>query len=279
MTASKYPFPTVCADKASTDWFSSISRTLRWNEREKQKSFVVVEEDNEPAKNNPKRSGQKASESARQDAREPHQEEEEDEEKDEDDEEEEFDIDEWVFSPSKSADLCSKSGGENTNPSSPQNHPIDPRIPLLSRLDYAPHKSGVDTPDRFVTPYSAPPRLSQRHLVEALAAAEIDSRDGEVGQRDHIRGEMGNMRVDGVHAIPTGRGGVTHELAHSSSSPNTQHRGARTPRPHAGRSVSDLSVQASRPGKRKEEICKAKAFAFFGQDDSASDMSDETSEC
>lgn len=27
------------------DWFQSISRTLRWNEREKQKSFVVVEED------------------------------------------------------------------------------------------------------------------------------------------------------------------------------------------------------------------------------------------
>jgi NAD+ kinase len=49
VTASKYPFPTVCADKASPDWFNAISRTLRWNEREKQKSFVVVEEDNEPA--------------------------------------------------------------------------------------------------------------------------------------------------------------------------------------------------------------------------------------
>jgi NAD+ kinase len=47
VTASKYPFPTVSADKASTDWFSSVSRTLRWNEREKQKSFVVVEEDAE----------------------------------------------------------------------------------------------------------------------------------------------------------------------------------------------------------------------------------------
>ena len=44
MTASKYPFPTVCADKQSTDWFHAISRTLKWNERERQKSFVVVEE-------------------------------------------------------------------------------------------------------------------------------------------------------------------------------------------------------------------------------------------
>ncbi|KAF9222613.1 ATP-NAD kinase [Gyrodon lividus] len=44
ISASKYPFPTVCADKQSTDWFHSISRTLKWNERQRQKSFVVVEE-------------------------------------------------------------------------------------------------------------------------------------------------------------------------------------------------------------------------------------------
>lgn len=44
VTASKYPFPTVCADSQSIDWFHSISRTLKWNERERQKSFVVVEE-------------------------------------------------------------------------------------------------------------------------------------------------------------------------------------------------------------------------------------------
>jgi NAD+ kinase len=44
VTASKFPFPTVCADNQSTDWFHAISRTLRWNERERQKSFVVVEE-------------------------------------------------------------------------------------------------------------------------------------------------------------------------------------------------------------------------------------------
>lgn len=42
VTASQYPFPTVCADNQSTDWFHSISRTLKWNERERQKSFVVV---------------------------------------------------------------------------------------------------------------------------------------------------------------------------------------------------------------------------------------------
>lgn len=44
MTASPYPFPTVCADKQSTDWFHSIARTLKWNERQRQKSFVILEE-------------------------------------------------------------------------------------------------------------------------------------------------------------------------------------------------------------------------------------------
>src|ERR1700679_2690385 len=45
ISASRYPFPTICADKQSTDWFHAISRTLKWNERERQKSFVVVEEE------------------------------------------------------------------------------------------------------------------------------------------------------------------------------------------------------------------------------------------
>lgn len=42
VTASAYPFPTVCADKQSTDWFLSIARTLKWNERQRQKSFVIL---------------------------------------------------------------------------------------------------------------------------------------------------------------------------------------------------------------------------------------------
>ncbi|TFK75327.1 ATP-NAD kinase [Pluteus cervinus] len=56
VTASRYPFPTVCADKQSTDWFHSISRTLKWNERERQKSFVVVEEG--PEKKTKKQDGE-----------------------------------------------------------------------------------------------------------------------------------------------------------------------------------------------------------------------------
>ncbi|KAH9024243.1 ATP-NAD kinase [Lactarius hengduanensis] len=55
VTASKFPFPTVCADKQSTDWFHAISRTLKWNERERQKSFVVVEESPAKEERNPRR--------------------------------------------------------------------------------------------------------------------------------------------------------------------------------------------------------------------------------
>ncbi|GAA5925288.1 uncharacterized protein JCM15063_004982 [Sporobolomyces koalae] len=50
VTASPYPFPTVCADKQSTDWFGSIQRTLRWNERQRQKSFVILEEGRKKSK-------------------------------------------------------------------------------------------------------------------------------------------------------------------------------------------------------------------------------------
>lgn len=96
VTASKYPFPTVCADKASTDWFSSISRTLRWNEREKQKSFVVVEEDNEPQRAaNPKQ--KKGDFEAAKPKEAPTKGDDDEEDEDEEDEEEDFDIDECVF--------------------------------------------------------------------------------------------------------------------------------------------------------------------------------------
>lgn len=49
VTASRYPFPTVCAENQSIDWFQSISRTLKWNERQRQKSFVVLEEGDQEA--------------------------------------------------------------------------------------------------------------------------------------------------------------------------------------------------------------------------------------
>ncbi|KAF9329982.1 hypothetical protein BG006_007023 [Podila minutissima] len=43
VTASVFPFPTICSSTQSSDWFHSLSRCLRWNERERQKGFRVVE--------------------------------------------------------------------------------------------------------------------------------------------------------------------------------------------------------------------------------------------
>lgn len=37
ITASQYPFPTVT--RTDTEWFDSVSRTLRWNVRAAQKAF------------------------------------------------------------------------------------------------------------------------------------------------------------------------------------------------------------------------------------------------
>lgn len=44
VTASPYPFPAVCPEDQPYPWFDSVSRTLNWNQRQKQKSFVMVEE-------------------------------------------------------------------------------------------------------------------------------------------------------------------------------------------------------------------------------------------
>ncbi|WFD35630.1 NAD(+) kinase [Malassezia cuniculi] len=44
VTASPYPFLTVEPDDMQNSWFHSVSRTLQWNQRQQQKSFVLVEE-------------------------------------------------------------------------------------------------------------------------------------------------------------------------------------------------------------------------------------------
>ena len=41
ITASQYPYPTVT--RTDTDWFQSVSRTLRWNVRAAQKPFEPTE--------------------------------------------------------------------------------------------------------------------------------------------------------------------------------------------------------------------------------------------
>ncbi|KAK8853247.1 hypothetical protein IAR55_003949 [Kwoniella newhampshirensis] len=302
VTASKYPFPTVCADKASTDWFASISRTLRWNEREKQKSFVVVEEESEPpnkeeGKKKPTTGANTGEAKAVKGVKEEKEaEEEDDDDEDDDEEEEEFDIDD-------------KSGGES-EPSSPPDQPPDLPPPQLGPQKLhsllSGHKSGLETPNRFATPYQGPPPLSQRHLVEALAAAEIREKENENGQRDNIRGDGSESRVNGHHhLIPPGRSNIPSpaavrqdeeseaEKSTSDSNGAPKAKVNDTSRHEPGQAQGHVhhhhhhhhhhaNGQGEGSSQRRHQSPsgqgKAKAFAFFGQDDSASDCSDDHSE-
>jgi NAD+ kinase len=48
VSASRYPFANVMpGGRRSQDWIDSISRTLQWNSRQRQKAFKVVEEKEE----------------------------------------------------------------------------------------------------------------------------------------------------------------------------------------------------------------------------------------
>lgn len=158
VTASKYPFPTVCADKQSTDWFHAISRTLKWNERERQKSFVVVEES--PTKERqPRRQKNGADEDEVSD--------------DSEEEEEKFDIDD-LSSESSDAAPSAADGGDSglgtsatTSPSSATAARAAEAIMGMSPAAHAEARarsrsrsgvrSGVDSPSRFAP---VPPRHS-----------------------------------------------------------------------------------------------------------------------
>lgn len=63
VTASRYPFPTVCKEDQATDWFNSLQNCLHWNKRERQKSFAVVE--SHPVRSNSSNHGKNLSSASR----------------------------------------------------------------------------------------------------------------------------------------------------------------------------------------------------------------------
>ena len=168
--------------------------------------------------------------------------------------------------------VISKSSGEQTNPSSPHlGAGKSPEMPpnIQTKLEPSAYKGGVASPDRYVTHCGAPPPLSQRHLLEALASADINAKDGEVGDRDEIRAASPNQRLNGAgHLIPPGRSqmptpspsdprdktrAATHTSHHTSSAQHTH--GAN--HPHV--------THDRRSHRRRQDSSRAKAFAFFGQ--------------
>jgi NAD+ kinase len=171
VTASKYPFPTVCAKKQSTDWFSAISRTLNWNQRERQKSFVMVEES---AKKKPPRR-RSTTPGKTEIVRELEEGDEEiDEEEGEDEEEDDkFDIDDL-----SGTDTDAKAESVKSQPifevgkdweqhnAEAAAEALSKGNPHLSRIAFSKSgvESGVDSPDRFVGPLPHPPKVSPRHV-------------------------------------------------------------------------------------------------------------------
>ncbi len=211
VTASKYPFPTVCADKQSTDWFHAISRTLKWNERERQKSFVMVEEGpTKPSKRNKHKnglsevSGTVTPETVEEDI----VGEEEDEVSDEERDDGKFDIDD--SSPEAAMTNASNILGSETvgrekaretvvqdllhkalaGPAASalqkehkrQKSRSHSRSRARSRSGY---QSGVQTPGRYAGPESHPPVISPRRVEFSVhgSASHPDSTDSDSGHR------------------------------------------------------------------------------------------------
>ncbi|KZO93424.1 ATP-NAD kinase [Calocera viscosa TUFC12733] len=262
VTASRFPFPTVCADKQSTDWFHAISRTLKWNERERQKSFVVVEE--APDARSGKRSGpaKENGESAKLPiiASKPPRTASVQEEDEEDDGV--FDIDD--SSGDKAPPVASSSSA-----SSPKT-PAEPAEPdPISTLafkdvglpDAGVHsKSGISTPGRYAGPAGPanhPPRsvlLQQRVHGGPMARAVAAGRERDVS-RDAANAAQSTTQLDNLRTprpedrtLITASGGAA---AGATTSPPPRKRGT------GGR---DASV-----GRR--------AFAVYGHDESDSGTS------
>ena len=193
VTASCYPFPTVCADKQSTDWFQSISRTLKWNERERQKSFVVVEENPHPKTRGEK---QPLAETIPEEMPSQVEDEEEEDEEDSDGEEEaedSFDID--VTSPLESKVIVNgtSTAGEwrainKTDELLEAKKEVDSGICFVKALQNArltPHSTtapGSGSPDRFGQPAPHPPAVSPRHIGLGMHTTRMDVPKLELGQ-------------------------------------------------------------------------------------------------
>jgi NAD+ kinase len=267
VTASQYPFPTVCADKQSTDWFSSISRTLNWNQREKQKSFVMVEESTKK-KASRRRSVTPGKTEAASRATEEEIEEEGDEEEDEDDK---FDID----------DLSETDTEANNGPVAPRNipraeraweqHNAEVAAEALSKGNIYPNRvafsksgseSGVDSPSRFMGPPPHPPKISTRHVQWTDGESTDPTTSGHGGP--------GSAALRPSHSQHPGKPAKDKDrVEHGDGAKPSSHghlaRGAVVGH-HRGRSRSKDTQDVGR-----------RAFAVWGYDESDSNASDNDS--
>ncbi|PFH52004.1 hypothetical protein AMATHDRAFT_141215 [Amanita thiersii Skay4041] len=267
ITASKYPFPTVCADKQSTDWFHAISRTLKWNERERQKSFVVVEEDiTEP--NLRRRSAAAAAEKHKSTPSEVRLDE--DEEEDEvTDEEDGFDIDDSTGDDTATSNIETKAeiarGQEKTLeeflevPSERFGTRKDHARRRISRsrsrtrparrVAHSPsssEQSGVETPGRYAGPYPYPPIIHHVNFDVPDSKQEAMEVNGSTDKQFSTRPSHGDRE--------------------------SELDAARTPTV-TNQAYNKLYVQ---PRTRLQDHNGHRAFAVWGQDESDSAASDNS---
>lgn len=275
VTASRYPFPTVCADKQSTDWFHAISRTLKWNERERQKSFVVVEEEGPPKqhKRRSKRSGT-ISDTKIPDPRvveESPADEEEDEVTDEE-EEDKFDIDD--SSPEAESNISITNGltpaekvlgQEKAATLRPHPPVIKRKSKSRSRSRPPPSHSGVDSPSRYANPAPHPPDVSSRHVgfdissPRSSAPSSPDSLVSHVAQQGTRDDLHGPRQLSSRSRIPKDRELDLEAVKTPTASSLVYGRGR-------GHSRS-----------RSTDQPEHRAFAVWGQDESDSNASDSES--
>lgn len=297
MTASKYPFPTVCADKQSTDWFHAISRTLKWNERQRQKSFVVVEEPS----TQPSRERKSIADGV-DGAQESQDGIEEEDENDDDDEEEEEEYDIDTAKEENEADLAAQAVGEKKAVEAVKEHAkAQNAMRNNGALSNSSHSSnGIDSPNRFAGPVPHPRPLSPRHRVredsstyqsEASSPRYDEYRlEGETGDRDDIRGPR-TAKESSKSKIPTHRDlepenvrtprpnehyprhpevhhtGHGHHQIHSAY-PSHRHHHHHYLVPAPNRRTRSLSVDRG----------TSRAFAVWGHDESDSNTSDSDSQ-
>lgn len=307
VTASKYPFPTVCADNQSIDWFHSISRTLKWNERERQKSFVVVEEGpakrtaTKPSKlahstvpNNTIRQPRRSPDSVDEAVEDDENSEEEEISEDEDDK---FDIDD--SSPEAAApvraimnhqtpeeEALGMAKAREQEGADPCATPEAAALALhdgnafmrsvksraksrsRSRSRFRSHShSGVDTPGRFAGPTPHPPRITARHIEFADPTPLSPSTSSDSLEPAHPAQQGARDDIN------------TRKSGHSSGK-------SRIPR---DRDIDGESMSMKTPtvadvmhgGKRvhlrahsPEQQHHHRAFAVWGQDESDSNASD-----
>lgn len=260
VTASKYPLPTVCADKQSTDWFHAISRTLKWNERERQKSFVVVEEGPSNTKPRVKRAHKLSSGKEIEEVIE-------DEEEDEtsDNEDDKFDIDSSPDAGPPAPESSSESDDRTRRSLAlPSLNLTNGRrsSKSRSRSRSAGLRSGVDSPGRFAGSQHNPPLIHSRHVefntqVPSPTGSTSSTDSGPVdfmrnGARDDIHS---SRKQSGKSRIPKNRD--ISEL-----------EAGRTP------TVATLPHRNRHSRSRSMEHGHHRAFAVWGQDESDSNASD-----